>query len=388
MSIARRELAVRVLLVLGSCAAALLLLELPALFRLVDYRNAIGANPMHSNYVDDPELLSVHRPHSRLSGSSKGGFAAKIYAVPLQEQTDYHWDVQYDRNGFRNATDLRRADTVVLGDSFVEGTTIPEAQLMTSLLAKARGEVVANFGHNGYGPQQELAVLRRYGLELRPRTAIWVFSEASDIGDAELYAMRSRRVSNFWLAFLDRSFTKNALEQLRPRTKLQPAAKGRGVLHNAKGTEDTYFTFADTFSAEPLPRTSFPGWQETIGSVQTAADLCAALGCRLVFVYAPDKFRALQDFCTFPADSEWRNRKLNDMPARMKAAIESISPAVEYLDLTPALKDDIRSGPIPYATDDSHWNAEGYRVAANAVADYLSTHADGRSGGAAPPREN
>jgi hypothetical protein len=42
-----------------------------------------------------------------------------------------------------------------------------------------------------------------------------------------------------------------------------------------------------------------------------------------------------------------------------------------YLDLTPALMDDVRSGAMPYSIDDYHWNAEGQRVAAKTIEDYL-----------------
>jgi hypothetical protein len=259
---------------------------------------------------------------------------------------------------------------------------------MTSLLTNLRGNVVANLGHNTYGPQQELAVLRRYGLPLHPRTVIWVFSEGSDIGDAAQYGMLVRRESNFWLAFKDRSFTKSALNYLRSsKYRRQPAERGRGILQNVNGTLTTYFTSADAVSAERLPQGTFFGLYETARSLQSAANACAAQGCRVIFVFAPDKFRVLRDFCTFPAESDWRDRTLNDLPKRLARIIESMSPAVGYLDLTPALMNAVRSGAMPYATDDYHWNAEGQRTSATAINDYLSTHASGSSDDSGLPKE-
>jgi hypothetical protein len=372
MPVGRSALAAWVAAVLGCCAAALVLLELPALFRAVDYRQIVGANPLRSNYMDDPELVYIHRPNSRLTGSATGGFASQVYDIPPAERSVVHWDGRYDRNGFRNAAGLKSADTVVLGDSFVEGTEgapVSDAQLMTSLLEKSSGKPVANLGHNTYGPQQELAVLRRYGLPLRPHTVIWVFSESSDIADAQQYAGLILRESNFWLAFWDRSFTKNALKQLLPHRR-QPAATGRGILHTASGTWNAYFTSVDAFSAERLPNGAFPGLDETASTLQAAANLCAAQGCRVLFVYAPDKFRVLHDFCSFPPESQWRGRTINDLPERMAGITESISPGMGYLDLTPALMEDVRSGAMPYSTDDYHWNAEGQRIAAKAIEAY------------------
>jgi len=101
--------------------------------------------------------------------------------------TLFRWDVRYDHNGFRNQTDLKSADIVVIGDSFVEGLTVSDAQLVTSLLAHLQGKVVANLGQSTYGPQQELIVLKRYGLPLRPRTVVWMFFEGNDLADVITY---------------------------------------------------------------------------------------------------------------------------------------------------------------------------------------------------------
>lgn len=370
----KSEFANRVLLVAGSCVAAVVLLELPALFHVVDYRELMEGNPLHSNDIEDTELVRIHRPHSHMTGSSIGGFAAKLYRVPLAEQTAYHWDVRYDQNGFRNAADLKSAGTVVLGDSFVESTTIPDAQLMTSQLTNPRGKVIANLGRNGYGPQQELIVLKRYGLPLHPQTVIWVFSEATDILDAAQYSTNIRRLSSFWPAFVDRSFTKNVMRRLRPAKKGLPAVRGSGILHDANGTHNTYFTYGDSFSAIDLTKLPVYGLKETRRTLTAAADLCATHACHLIFVFATDKFRALHDFVTFPPDSDWRDSKLNDLPERMAQMVHSISPAIGYLDLTPALVADIE---IAYAVDDGHWNAEGQRVAAKAINQYLAADPSG-----------
>ena len=54
-------------------------------------------------------------------------------------------------------------------------------------------------GHSGYGPQQELVVLKRYGLRLHPRTVIWTLFEGNDFSDAERYEEKVARAgSPFW----------------------------------------------------------------------------------------------------------------------------------------------------------------------------------------------
>ena len=77
---------------------------------------------------------------------SRGGDAALHYRIPSSDLTLFRWDVEYDRNGFRNGADLTRADMVVIGDSFVEDIPTSTAQLATSMLAHQRNETIANLG--------------------------------------------------------------------------------------------------------------------------------------------------------------------------------------------------------------------------------------------------
>jgi hypothetical protein len=252
-------------------------------------------------------------------------------------------------------------------------------------LTDPRGKAIANLGQNGYGPQQELVVLKRYGLPLHPQTVIWVFSEATDILDAAQYSTSTQLLSSFWPAFVDRSFTKNVMRRLRPAGKGLPAVRGSGILHDANGTRNDYFTYGDSFSAIDLAKVPSPyGLDETKRTLTAAADLCATHGCHLIVVYATDKFRALHDFVTFPPGSDWRDSKLNDLPERMAQMVHSISPAIGYLDLTPVLVADIKSGGMPYAIDDGHWNAEGQRVAAKAINEYLAADPSGLSKNSGP----
>ena len=89
----------------------------------------------------------------------------------------YVADHQYDRNGYRNDRDLDRAPIVLIGDSFLEGYKITQAELLSNKLADIMGEDVANLAQAGYGPQNQLDVLRDIALGLEPRIVVWVFFE-------------------------------------------------------------------------------------------------------------------------------------------------------------------------------------------------------------------
>src|SRR5208283_5076943 len=157
MNILKSRNVQRILLAVASVVFVLFCIELPALIGLLDYRTVIG--PFHMWWapnVADPELLAIHRPHARQTGSALGGDIATSYRVPQSDLTQFQWDVTYDRKGFRNQRGLEHADVAVIGDSFVEGLTVTNAELGTSQLAILQGAVVANLGQSTYGPLQEL----------------------------------------------------------------------------------------------------------------------------------------------------------------------------------------------------------------------------------------
>lgn len=209
--------------IFGFCIA-----ELPALFGVLDYRALIG--PFHVWWAPnkaDPELLAVHRPHAHQSGTALGGDISTSYQIPPSDMTRFQWDVTYDHNGFRNQLDLKSADTVVIGDSMVEGLTVRNAELMTSHLAQLEGEVVANLGHSTYGPLQELVVLKRYGLPLHPRTVIWLFFEGNDLQDVISYQNARQHPPTFWHAFWERSFTRSVYQSVK--RSFLPAEKPPGI---------------------------------------------------------------------------------------------------------------------------------------------------------------
>jgi hypothetical protein len=362
----------RLLLIVSSFIFTLFLIEFPALIDVLDYRTLIG--PSHAWWapnVFDPELLHVHRAHAHQTGASLGGDAASLFQIPRSDMTPYQWDVKYDRNGFRNPVDLKSADTVVIGDSFVEGLTVRDDQLMTSVLAKLRGEVVTNLGQSAYGPLEELVVLKRYGLPLRPHTVVWMFFEGNDLQDVMGYRQAMRNTPSFWRAFVARSFTRSALYEVK--YLISPPAKRLGekrsaVLQTPNGQQaSVYFVYP----SKSLTKEDLIALDDTADTLANAYRLVVAQGSRLVFVFVPSKFRVFRPFCSFPAESECRNWEPNDMSERLENAMASISPDIGYLDLSPRLVDAVKKGILPYYPDDEHWSPEGHRIAAEVVNEYL-----------------
>ena len=374
----------RVLLAAASVGFVLFCIELPALIGVLDYRTVIG--PYHMWWapnVKDPELLAIHRPHARQTGEARGGDAASSYQIPTGDQTKFRWDVTYDRNGFRNRQDLESADIVVIGDSFVEGLTVSDAELGTSQLARLEGKVVANLGQSTYGPLQEQIVFKRYGLPLQPRVVVWMFFEGNDLQDVIAYRHDFDHPASYWHAAWARSFSRSAYQAAK-RIFDPPAGplgvKREGIYEAANGKPvTTYFMY----KSKPLSAEELRAAGDTVQTLAAVEKLCAAHQTQLVFVFVPTKFRVLHSFCQFPAESECRNWMPTDLPERLQNGLRAAAPEVGYLDLTPSLVAAAAEGELPYYPDDEHWSPVGHKVAAAAIHEYLTLRGEAASDRAA-----
>lgn len=374
---AKSEARLRIALVAGSMLFAWILVELPAALNILDYQalQLTGAwSSVRFIRIPDPELLYREPPHARHKGSSLGGDFPAMYDVPPSEQTRYEWDLTYDRNGFRNDTDLTSAGMAVIGDSLVEGMTVPHDQLITTLLERAENQPVANFGQYGYGPWQELVVLKRYALPLRPRTIVWVFSEATDLEDYGGYRRAIAHPQTAWDRFAQRSFTR-VIYRAGSRLFAPSKPKGitrSGVFHRADGSAmNVYFSF------KPHSLTA-DDWKAAKGTGRIVAEaqrIAAAQGARFLFVFAPDKFRVYHAACQFPSQSECARWSVNDLPERLRSDLQSAAPGAEYLDLTPVLAAAANRGVVPYYPDDVHWTPEGHRIVADEIERFLAANA-------------
>jgi hypothetical protein len=346
-------------------------LEVAAVAGFVDYRPLLGAPISEWWYVAhynrrDNELLYIHRPYLQLAGTQPGDVAA---ALCLRTR-HYRYDVHYDGHGFRNPRDLTAADIVVIGDSFIEAPTIAEDKVVTSVLARLLGATVANLGMSAYGPQQELAVLRRYALPLHPRLIVWAFYEGNDLKDVGRYEKYTAGAPPSGMRLrLDASFTRNVfhasyrlLKGCQPQPDVTPPT---GILRDAEGrSQRMYFAVKnDTLSPADLRHLS------TVRSILRAAHgLSSDHGSRLLVAFVPTSFRVYKDLVICLPDSDCAHWSVNDLPQRLQSMVSDIAPDLGYVDLTPAFVEEARRGRVLYRLDDSHWTEDGHRVAAEAIA--------------------
>jgi lysophospholipase L1-like esterase len=364
----------RVALVAGAVSLTLGLLEIPVITLGYDYGYALGTHANDTwlqlatgvNRRDD-ELLHVHQPHSRYVGAVAGNLTRLgIPAHPL-----YPIDVAYDRNGFRNSEDVEQADVVAIGDSFVEGAEMAQDRTVVAKIAEGLQTTAANLGQSNYGPQQELAVLRRFGVGLSPKVVVWFFFGGNDMQDAGVYDWRRTHLDDFLKArsVSSRSFARNALKAVArltttPRRFESSTAKLHRIeLRRATGERETLYL--DTGEPPWTPRQ----WNLVSATLLGARDVSRQAGADLLVVYIPRKFRAYLGFVQAEPNGfihSWADEKL---PAVLDAWCQTND--IPFLDSTASLRQAVASGRSVYLPDDVHWNAAGHEVVGAAVVEKI-----------------
>jgi hypothetical protein len=89
----------------------------------------------------------------------------------------------YADAGFRDDGLPAEPYAVVIGDSYTSCASVEMQACWVELVEQETGHDMANLGVVGYGPQQEAAMLARYGLPLQPKLVLWVFFP-NDLNDA------------------------------------------------------------------------------------------------------------------------------------------------------------------------------------------------------------
>jgi lysophospholipase L1-like esterase len=364
----------RALAVSIAAGGTLAVLELPAIVLKHDYGQTFGTRDNDTwlqlaNGINrrDDELIHVHQPHSQFHGTVGGNLGR----LGLPNPARYQVDVTYDRNGFRNDVDYTQADVVAIGDSFIEAAEMARSQTLVAELSRRLGVTVVNLGQSGYGPQQELVVLKRYGAPLSPKVVVWFLFGGNDLSDVDVYEWRHTHLDEFLAPppLSARSFMRNSLTALARLTTptrhvlSEGARRHQATFTRADGTREVIYLDANEGPWEPRL------WDVTSSTLLTARDLASRAGAEFLVVYIPRKLRVYLGHLTAAPGSYAETWQPNNLPEVVGEF--SQKNGIAFLDSTGPLREAVASGESVYLPDDVHWNAAGHRVVAAAVADRI-----------------
>ncbi len=380
-----RPLRANLLLVAASVTVGLVGLETWARF----LRNQPALDRKHNERAQytlfDTTLGWVKRPGARVT-----------YKRP-----EYQVEVAINSWGLRDperAPDAAaRTRVLALGDSFVEGYSVPLASTVTQVLERrlrAGGQDVdvINGGTGGYSTDQEYLFYQGEGLKYDPRVVLLFFY----YNDVLLNARRNyfgapkpqlRADASTLVAVNLPLSPPRAKEQRSEAPPQEPPERSASALYDyvrdrlMRGAPRAYNHLAalglwpalrgqkpaETLEAYALERSDAMrrGWAVVGGVLRALRDDCERRGAHVLVVYVPARFEiddSVWDLQRIAYTLDERGYDRRVVARRLSKAADEAQ--VELLDLTEPLSRAEGFWTPTYYRLDGHWNERGHRVAA------------------------
>lgn len=332
------------------------------------------------------------------------GWHKKPGARSIYRRREYVTEVAINSRGLRDRERPCEAPRgtlrmLALGDSFVEGYTVDQPKVVTSVLEgrlRSGGcpADVVNGGTNAYSTDQEYLFYRTEGITYGPRIVLLffyyndvVYNDKQDYFGAPkpIFEMGTGhlRLHRYPIKIPD-------AEAVAPAAGDQEPAPGGSRAfawlreRMRYGAPRAYQALARLGLWAPIPKLPLrlelrvyerrreplieESWTKTAAILAALARDVEADGARLLVVGVPsrlevdDKTWEITKELYDASDATWDRRGVMERLARV--GLEGRFPV---LDLTTAFQAAYRSGPKPYFTYDGHWTARGHAIAAEEV---------------------
>ncbi|MEW2915573.1 hypothetical protein AB1A64_00735 [Ruegeria sp. ANG10] len=374
----RRDIIQNVALSVATFGFVALLIELPALTGLIDYRQVFipkGVSLLGPhNRVYEPGGF-YHRPENDQYTELRPGDAVLMFGARTGRL--YEADYSYDQNGFRNSAPIENPDLLLVGDSFIEGYKVGQDVTVTEQIMQGSNYTVISIAQSDYSLYHGLSAMLHHLADYSPKVVVWFLFEGNDlpyfpISHEEFVKSKAHLAEP--ARFSQRSFFSSLSSSLASWSSLATRTlQGENYARTRSGHfPDAAWSEAKAmyFGYPPPDRVEarLPYLKELL--LQGDA-LVRGNGGKLLIAHIPIKIDVYRDFLAFPDDSVAQDWVSLELAADLKTwAGEN---GMDYMDLTPALQEAAADGTLVYFLDDAHWTPEGHQVAAQAVLDHLTT---------------
>lgn len=282
-----------------------------------------------------------------------------------------------DENGFRNPRGVQQADIVFIGDSFTEAAEVPDDETFVLGTGRLTGLRVVNLGMGAYGPQQELVVLKRYGLTYKPRFVVWQIFEGNDLGDAQSFVVWRENPNKTFVSLPGRYLHNSLLNAWLSKTIPQRPEAGMPPATLRYEDGESRRVFVRYPYSPDQPDQKIRGFRETTQAIEAGYRLTQAQGIRLLVVFVPSMVRVMAPRLTFDRESDRRRflpadkvQDPGDFDSKLAAFCKEIG--CPYLDLFPPLRQRaaVAARNLYFPTDE-HFDVLGHELAAQEISSWI-----------------
>jgi hypothetical protein len=352
--------------------AGALFLAMDAFYALV----VLGA--WERNYwLDRGHISRAHnKPHRELGFVRAGGISWRG-----DGRTD---EYRTDRYGFRNAPGLTRADVVFIGDSYTEAAETPEKDTFPGRVAGITGLTAANLGRGAYGPQQELIVLKRYGLKFSPRLVVWQVFDGNDLLDAAEFERWKEDPDSGGVSLFRRYFSNSLTRNWLKKTLGLPFFSGpKATLRYKDGGAKS---LSIRYHERQFARRGDPALAAAERAIEEGYRICSKRGIDFLVIFIPTMLRVLEPYIEFEREEDGAAYTVSEDGPDFESATAEFCrrTGFAYMNLEPALRAAAEAGERDlFIPSDEHLAPGGHEVVAREIAAWIQARLERGAGDSA-----
>ena len=284
-------------------------------------------------------------PNQSLSNQSVGDLCHHTsFAIKKNE----HWIT--DALGYRNNSLIKNPEVLIIGDSFIVGSSITQDSTITNVLKDKLNRSVYNIAPVGF---QDFIELLNQGVIEKPKIIIFSLNERgipSPIKLTETKRILANKTTSSIL--FDKVKRLYSLKYINSRLR---GKKGQGI----KGKVDSSMFFLSVKE----PNYSYSKIKNVTKTIESYKDYCESIGIDFIFLPLPNKETVYFD-----------KIPLKTQPCYLlKLDIVLRKRKIKTINTTEVFKNYRKSNSkLLYHLDDSHWNARGVKLISKIILEFIN----------------
>ena len=299
--------------------------------------------------------------------------------------------IEINSNGFRDNPPLSEGDPskkiLVLGDSYVSNISVESNEVFTEVLQdRLQNTEVLNFGVNGYGQVQEYLQLQEWYSEINPDLLIVMIYIRNDFIDnidgkwlyPRPYASLNennltihptttskKKSSGNW-----RIYRKSHLYNLLRRKIISLKSKSSHL--SPLKIESAYYTPPESYLCDLESMESTTSMFRTMEKLLLKFSSYAnEKNVPIVFALAPSIFQVEDEYWSYINNDDSISTHYSRSLPNDRLMEFAKNNQLEMIDLLPVLRAETKKGKALYFPNEQHWTAEGNKVVARSLFNYL-----------------
>ena len=297
-----------------------------------------------------------------LSGVSN---SLTVYSNETGEYTIYNSDKYGFHNTGKDIWNPGVSEIGAVGDSFLQGSGVPTEKNITSTISREYKKTI-NLGMAASGPLIELAILKEYISQLRPKKVLWFYCETNDLIELRIEVRnptlmrylkadyrqnlmdKQSEVDQVWKKYIEKQ---KFIKKQEPNKLIEIAVF---VKNNLKLSNLRFVINANL--KHHVPENIYTYFQQVISEAKRTVE---SWGGELYFVYLPS-------FSRYKYNKDFHRFKILEIVERQKVPIIDIHEEFGSVE-NPLIY-------FPYEEVTAHYNELGYKTVAQKVVERLQAN--------------